>query len=92
MSSYNPVNGTRASQNRELLTDVLRGEWGFGGVVTTDWYTHGEQWLEIAAGNDIKMGCGSDAHTLEKLRSGELSAEAVRTGVRRVLELFLKLK
>ena len=92
MSSYNIVNGTRSSENRDLLTDVLRGEWGFTGVVTTDWYTDGEQWREIAAGNDIKMGVGHDSYTLEKVASGELSKEDVRLSVSRLLGLFLKLK
>ncbi|MFR5795011.1 MAG: glycoside hydrolase family 3 protein [Christensenellales bacterium] len=54
LSSYNLVNGLWSSQNRELLTDILRGEWGFEGMVTTDWYTHAPQYTEIAAGNDVK--------------------------------------
>ncbi len=91
MSSYNILNGIRASVNHELLTDILRGEWGFDGVVTTDWYTHACQYEEIAAGNDIKMGCGMLEHTLEKLASGELLEAAVETSVKRLLELFLKL-
>ena len=91
MSSYNLINGHRASENKDLLTDVLRGEWGFKGVVTTDWYTHGHQWDEINAGNDIKMGCGTPEATLKALNDGRLSREALDTSVRRVLQLLLKL-
>lgn len=91
MSSYNVINGVRASENRELLTDILRGEWGFRGVVTTDWWTHGEQWSEINAGNDIKMGCGMPEHTLIMLREGKLDRDQLDLSVRRLLELLLKL-
>ena len=91
MSSYNIVNGVRASENRELLTGILRGEWGFEGLVTTDWYTHGEQYREINAGNDIKMGRGMKEETLKALADGRLSREALEISVRRVLELLLKL-
>ena len=91
MSGYNLMNGVRNSQNRELLTDILRGEWGFDGLVTTDWWTNGEQWKEIAAGNDLKMPVGVPDHTLMKLKSGELSRDDVRLSVRRLFELFMKL-
>ena len=91
MSSYNLVNGTHASSNRELLTDILRGEWNWGGVVTTDWWTYERQYLELAAGNDIKMGCGMPDHTLEMLKAGKLKRKDLRTSARRVLALMLKL-
>ena len=91
MSSYNIINGVRASENKELLTDILRGEWGSEGVVTTDWYTHGEQYREIRAGNDIKMGRGMPEHTLEALNSGKLNRDDLNLSVKRVLELILKL-
>ncbi len=91
MSSYNIINGTRASENRDLLTDILRGEWGFDGVVTTDWFTHGEQWREIAAGNDIKMGCGMPEHTLRMIDEGKLDIADVKTSVRRVLNMILRI-
>ena len=91
MSSYNLVNGTHASSNRELLTDILRGEWGWGGVVTTDWWTYERQYLELSAGNDIKMGCGMPDHTLEMLKAGKLKRKDLRTSARRVLQLMLKL-
>ena len=91
MSSYNLINGQHTSSNRELLTDILRGEWGFQGLVTTDWYTYERQYKEIAAGNDIKMGTGMPEQTLQMLKEGKLSREAVDISARRVLELILKL-
>ena len=92
MSSYNLVNGRRASENADLLTGILREEWGFDGMVTTDWYTYGEQWREIAAGNDMKMGCGMPEHTVKMLAEGKLDRAAVKTSVKRLLTLLLRLK
>lgn len=91
MSAYNLVNGQRASECRDLLTGILREEWGFAGVVTTDWYTHGEQYREIAAGNDIKMGRGMAEHTLAMLGEGRIARDDIRLSVRRLLEMILKL-
>jgi len=91
MSSYNLINGVHASASRELLTDILRGEWGYEGVVTTDWYTYEYQYKEIAAGNDIKMATGMPEHTLQMLKEGKLSREDVYTSAKRVLQLILKL-
>ena len=91
MTSYNIINGTRASENREMLTGILRGEWGFEGLLTTDWWTSGEQWREIAAGNDIKMGCGMPEHTLQMLQSGKLDRQDVIASVKRLCELLMKL-
>jgi len=91
MSSYNLVNGVHTSTSRELLTDILRTEWGYEGVVTTDWYNTEFHYKEIAAGNDIKMGNGMPAHTLQMLQAGKLSREDVVTSARRVLNLILKL-
>lgn len=92
MTGYNIVNGVRASENTDLLTGILRGEWGFEGVVTTDWYTHGEQWKEINAGNDIKMGRGMDEETMAALKDGRLSRKAMEESAKRVVELILKLR
>lgn len=91
MTAYNIVNGVRASENKELLTDILRGEWGFSGLVMSDWFTYGEQFREINAGNDVKMGRGMPEQTLKKLESGELSREALDRSIRRVLEMILRI-
>ena len=91
MSSYNLLNGVHTSANRDLLTGILREEWGYDGVVTTDWYTTEYHYKEIAAGNDIKMAAGMLEHNLQMLEEGKLSIEDVKTSAKRVLKLILKL-
>ena len=59
MTAYNLVNGVRAAEHAELIEGILRGEWDFKGVVTTDWHGHAERNRELAAGNDIHMPCAS---------------------------------
>lgn len=90
MSSYNLINGCHASENRELLTDILRDEWGFEGAVTTDWWTFAEHYLETKAGNDIKMGCGYPDRLLEALEKGLITRKEMEICGRRILELILK--
>ena len=55
MTGYNRFNHVRSSESAELLTGILRGEWGFEGLVTTDWAGNGEKSAEVSAGNDIRM-------------------------------------
>ena len=90
MSSYNMINGRRASENRELLEDILRGEWGFDGMVTTDWWTFGEHYKEVKAGNDVKMGCGYTGRIMEAMQKGAITREEMEICARRVLGLILK--
>lgn len=91
MSSYNLINGCRASENKELLDDILRGEWGWDGVVTSDWWTHGEHYKECKAGNDVKMGCGYPERLLEAKEKGLISREEMVISAKRVLGLILKI-
>ena len=91
MSSYNIINGHRASENAELLADILRGEWGFEGLVTTDWWTYAQQYKEIKAQNDIKMGCGYPDHIMEALNAGVLTRAEMDICAKRILELILKI-
>ena len=91
MSSYNIVNDYRASENHDLLEKLLRDEWGFDGVVTTDWWTMGEHYKEVNAGNDIKMASGNPENLLEALHKGLLTRETMECSVKRLLNVLLKI-
>lgn len=92
MTAYNKVNGIHCSENRELLQDILRDEWGFDGLVMTDWWTSGEHYLETKAGNDLKMGSGYPERVMEAYEKGVITREEIMACVKRVLELILKME
>ena len=75
----------------KLLEDILRGEWGFEGMVTTDWWTRGEHYKEIKAGNDVKMGTGFPERVKKAMEMGQLGRAELKHCARRVLELILKI-
>ena len=92
MASYNRLNGVHTQQDRWLLTDVLRGEWGFQGLVMTDWTGRRDTAAQIEAGCDL-MEPGKHSQIREivrKVKKGELPEAALDTCVRRVLELIVK--
>lgn len=84
MTSYNKVNGTYANNSYDLLTKVLRNEWGFDGVVMTDWFATGKDVgshsAAIEAGNDLIMpgGKGAVKELRQKLKTGELDRTALK--------------
>ena len=90
MSSYNIINGVRASENADLLTHILREEWGFDGMVTTDWWTFGEHAKEAAAGNDLKMPIGHTESLLASLRESSISRVQLETAARNILTMILR--
>src|SRR5215813_5693752 len=92
MSSYNLINGTYASQSNDLLTALLRDEWGFGGFVMTDWFGGNDAVAQMTAGNDLLMP-GVPAQTkaiVTALDEGRLSKELVDRNVERVLNIVLQ--
>lgn len=91
MSSYNLVNGVRASENHDTLTEILRGEWGFEGMVTSDWVAHSVNYKEIMAGNDIKMPRGNHEETMQALKDGIITRAHIEQAARRVLEMLMKI-
>jgi beta-glucosidase len=90
MCAYNKVNGTYASQHRWLLADVLRGEWGFDGLVMSDWGAVHDRVAALAAGLDLEMPPNlgvSDAAIVAAVRAGELDEAVLDQAVARVLAL-----
>ena len=95
MSSYNKINGTYSSDNRWLLTDVLRKEWGFDGLVVTDWGGMSDRIKGFEAGCDLMMPGGSEymeKEVCEAVRAGLLSEDLVQESARNVLELIARTK
>ena len=89
MTSYNIINGVRASENAELINGILREEWGYQGMITSDWNTAGTHEQEIKAGNDMKMPAGRPEQLLDALHSGSLNREELLICVKRILEMLL---
>ncbi len=88
MCSYNRINGVFASENRWLLTDVLRDEWGFDGYVMSDWGAVADRVRGIEAGLDLEMpssGGGNDRKIVEAVRSGKLDEKLVDLACERIL-------
>ena len=91
MSSYNLINGTHTSESRELLTGILRLEWGFDGMVVTDWGQKNNPVLEIRAGNDMKMHCGYPEDLKKGLEDGIITPQELKISCKRIVEMMLKL-
>jgi len=94
MTAYNLVNNVRASESAELITGILRNEWGFKGLVTTDWHNTAEKSAEVRAGNDIRMP--SLANNSSKKYIDTISVKNKRNElaicVKRLLELIMWLE
>ncbi|WP_067498421.1 glycoside hydrolase family 3 C-terminal domain-containing protein [Actinoplanes sp. TFC3] len=91
MCSYNRINGTYASEDRWLLTEVLRDEWGFQGLVVSDWGAVNRRDAAVAAGLDLEMPSSGGSGTqivLDAVRGGTLAEKDVDLAVTRVLELL----
>ena len=105
MSSYNLINGTYTSQRKDLLTTILRDEWGFKGLVMTDWFGGYNSFMspfikdavsdvtaQLSAGNDLLMpGMPAQKQAiLDNIKSGKLSAAVVNQDLTRILELVIR--
>ena len=98
MSSYNLVNGVHAANSKDLCTRIARKEWGFDGVIMSDWNTTVPEdgsvaWKCAAAGNDIIMpGNAEDAESIRNAyRNGDLTEEEIRSCAGRILKLISQL-
>ncbi len=87
MSSYNYMNGIYASENTDLLSTFLRDEWGFEGMVMTDWFGGKDAVAQMKAGNDMfQPGSAKQYETIiEGVKSGKLDESVLNRNVERVL-------
>ena len=94
MTSYNQVNGTYANENTHLLRDILRGEWGYDGIVITDWGGSNDHIKGVEAGSDLEMptpGFDSARQIVTAVKDGRLAESAVDECVDRLLEAVFTL-
>lgn len=91
MTSYNIINNVRACANYELITEILRNEWGYTGMIMTDWGTPGNRINNVIAGNDLSMPVGNPEQLKEHLESGNLTRAHLETCAKNILKLILKL-
>jgi beta-glucosidase len=90
MASYSKINGVYASNNKKLLTDILRNEWGFDGLVMSDWFGVNSIVPSVEAGLDLEMPGPArkrGKNLVDAVRKGYATEAVLDTGVRRVLEL-----
>ena len=92
MTSYNYINGRYTSEDKGLLEDILRGEWGFEGAVMTDWGGGVDPVAQVAAGNDmIQPGTYKQYETIvEAVRAGKLDEKELDKCVKRILQLVVR--
>lgn len=93
MCSYNRLNGTLNSQNQRLLTDILRNEWGFEGLVMSDWGTVADHVAALKAGLDLEMpgkGQASVDEVVTAVKEGRLQESTLNRSVLRVLKMVEK--
>ncbi len=92
MSSYNKINGTYTSERRDLLTDILKREWGFKGFVMTDWFGGHDPVAQMNAGNDLLMPGNPDQSDaiVKAVKDSVISMAQLDANVARILKIVLK--
>ena len=93
MNSYNRLNGTYAAENKWLLTDVLRDDWGYEGVVITDWGAENDRVAGLLAGQEIEMPTSSGIGTkliIDAVNDGSLDVAVLDAAVDKIIELTKK--
>jgi beta-glucosidase len=92
MSSYNYINGTYASESVDLLTNILRNDWGFKGYVMTDWFGGKDPVAQMLAGNDLLMP-GNPSQTkaiIKAVQEGKIDIKVLDRNVERILNIILQ--
>lgn len=93
MNSYNKLNGTYLCENQEMLTDVLRKDWGFDGYVMTDWGAMNRRVEALKAGCNLEMpggSCATDAQIVKAVNDGTLEEEVLNKSCEELLNIVLR--
>lgn len=93
MNSYNRLNGTYLCENKEMLTDILREEWGFDGYVMTDWGAMNDRVTALKAGCDLEMPAShgiTDAQIVAAVQDGTLEGEVLDRACERILNIVYR--
>lgn len=93
MASYNKVNGTYMTENKKILTDILRDEWGFDGYVMSDWSAVSDRVKALKAGLDLAMpgeGLYMDQEIVKAVQDGMITEEELDKAVERILKIIFK--
>lgn len=91
MCGYNVINGQRCSESWDLLTGILRKEWGYEGIVLSDWWDRSEHYKQILAGDDVKMPTGFPDRVKMAIELGALNRSDLEKCAARVLTLICRL-
>lgn len=93
MAAYNKVNGEYCSENKKLLNDILKDEWGFEGLVVSDWGAVNERELGLEAGLELEMPASNgfgDNKIIEAVKSGKLDEDVLNNAVERIFNIVFK--
>jgi len=90
MTSYNFINGTKVPEYGTICREIMRDEFGYCGMLVTDWENNSVHVCELAAGHDLKMASGNAPAVADAIRSGELSRGRVEESACRILEFIAK--
>ena len=94
MTSYNEINGVYANENEHLLKDILRDDWGFDGIVITDWGASNDHALGVKAGSDLEMpnpGLSSARELMDAVKEGKITEADIDARVDNLLDAVITL-
>jgi beta-glucosidase len=93
MAAYNKLNGTHCAENKQLLTDILRDEWGFNGAVMSDWWAVHSTAATVNSGDDLEMPSGNfltKEKLADSLTKGEITQAQIDSNVKQLLRLIVQ--